>query len=148
MKKESSKRVENNSNNNSDDKTKIDNYQPLKLITKEDEEKFVKEARWKYFWRQKAQELGRFLGWTLLFTVIPYVIGLLITIIFLLELPDNDKILNLVFTYFIGALVCLGLFVGGVVIYETGIEIKKFFKDNMEKAEKRALEEYRNGKKI
>ena len=114
-----------------------------KVEQKDEQKKILHSLKMKYFWQQKAEEIGKFLIVFLGIIFVPYLFGKFLHLI----APISLKVLweegnNMMLTYWFSGIDVLFILFGIIVIIVLIIKlIKVWIKSNLKKAESRARKE-------
>jgi hypothetical protein len=115
----------------------------------ETKENYVKKRKWKYFFQQKAVEIGKFI-------LILGSIGVLIFIGYLIfdltgfpgiSCKESSNILNLICKTCFGSLFLLGLLLIGLILYGIFYQLVEWIKTNMKIAENKAIKDWKKNSK-
>ena len=117
-----------------------------KVEKKAEQKEILHALKMKYFWQQKAEEIGKFFSVVIAITFIPYLFGKFLYFIS----PTSLKILwedgnNMMLTYWAIGFDCLAIILITIVIIKFIIKlIRIWIKSNLKKAELRARKDLKN----
>ena len=113
-----------------------------KVEKKAEQKEILHALKMKYFWQQKAEEIGKFLIVFLGTIFVPYLFGRFLYLITLILLRESFLGEMNIFLYWLVGIISLMLLVGITLLIVLIIEIiQDWIKSNLKKAESRARKE-------
>ena len=104
--------------------------------------KQIELLTWKYFIKQKAYEIGRFLSIAMLILIVPYLFGWIANILFVRTINILVIGFDLIFyRWAIGCLAVMMLAIGLLIIWKIAEGIYNWIESNWQEARKRAKKE-------